>query len=132
MKKIIFIPALLLLLSFNSYANLRLICEAKNTINLETNEFGLSSGIDYYEVTELKNKKVTIKKDGLGVPFVGLMDEASIQGKVTYNLSGFEKTFYQTLSINRYTGEIKSTFSIGQESGGLLHTGKCTEAFKKF
>ena len=132
MKKIIFIPALLLLLSFNSYANLRLICEAKNTINLETNEFGLSSGLDYYEVTELKDKKVTIKKDGLGVPFVGLMDEASIQGKVTYNLSGFEKTFYQTLSINRYTGEIKSTFSIGQESRGLLHTGKCTEAFKKF
>lgn len=122
----------LLLLSFNSYANLRLACEAKNTINLETNEFGLTSGVDYYEVKELRHKKVTIKKDGLGVPFSGLMDEGSIQGKVSYNLPGFEKTFYQTIAINRYTGEIKTTFSIGQETGGLLHTGKCSEALKKF
>jgi len=121
-----------LLLSANCFANLNLVCEWKTTTNLKSGEISATSGSGSYHITELKNKEVVIKKDGLSANFSGFMNDAEISGNVTYKMPGLEKPVYETIRINRYTGVIEATYSIGQEDQGLLHIGSCSQSSKKF
>lgn len=106
---------------------IRLICTYSYTIN-EKGEQSDTSGEELFTVVSLKNGQVAVRKQGLGVPFLGRMSVEEITGEANYEIKNIK--FAESLVINRFTGEFQLSFGVVGK-GGLIHHGNCRAVTKK-
>ncbi len=115
------------LLPRESYAEqntIHLICKYSHTYDGHDDKTTPTSGEDLFTVTYLDSGEATIKKEGLGAPFKGVVSDEEIYGHTEYKIQNL--TIQQTLLINRYLGKIEITFNtIGSKNSGLIHFGSC-------
>ena len=115
----------------SSKNDLFLECEYRSTLHMLKMENSATSGTKLIQVTPLKNGMATIKEEGLGAILKGTISENEIYGEVNYQIQN--NIYFQSFRINRYTGVFENIFSIAtNKSDGLLHSGVCKEASKRF
>lgn len=105
----------------------RLICTYSYTID-EKGEKGGTSGENLFTVVPLKDGQVAVRKQGLGVPFLGKMSKEEITADVSYEVSNIKLA--ESLVINRFTGEFQVSFGTPGKPG-LIHFGSCRPATKQ-
>ena len=106
---------------------IRLICKYSHTID-ENGKSSRTSGEDLVTVHFTDSGDAYIKVGVLGAVFIGTISDEEIYGETTYSIKA--QTYYQTLTINRYTGAFQNTFRVN-ESGGLIHYGNCKSVTEK-
>lgn len=105
---------------------IRLICKYSHTID-DQGKQSATSGETLFTVLPLRDGQVTVQKQGLGAQFSGNMTVAEISADVIYEIDNTK--YAQSLSINRFTGELQITFG-APGKGGLVHFGSCRSATK--
>lgn len=107
--------------------SVHLICTYSYTIDDKGEKSG-TSGEDLFTVLPLKAGQVTIRKQGLAVPFLGKMSEDEIVGEANYTVSNIRLT--ESLAINRFTGGFQLSFGAPGKRG-LIHFGSCRVTTKQ-
>lgn len=106
---------------------IRLVCTYSYSIDGK-GERGDTSGQELFTVVPLESGRAVIRKQGLGVPFIGTISDEAIAGEASYEISNIK--FEESLVINRFTGEFQLSFgAVGK--GGLTHFGTCRAVTKQ-
>ncbi|MDA9076219.1 hypothetical protein N9K17_04980 [Burkholderiaceae bacterium] len=113
-------------LSLQATANevVYLECTLEKTYDLQENRTSATTGSHLIVINVLADKKIKLKKQGLGPQFLGIGDETRFFAEASYVISGI--SFEETIDINRYTGSYENTFSTPKGGGAVafwnLHT----------
>ena len=126
---------LLVPLEFAAAQNIiRLICKYSHAIDNQGERTGVS-GEDLITIDYSANGQAVIKTQGTNIDarFIGTISEEKIYGETTHTIEkdSFSQTYYRTLTINRYTGTLETTFGVSEESWITLSYGKCKPVTEK-
>jgi hypothetical protein len=103
-------------------------CSYESTIDLKDGSASETIGKKLVTIKNVGGSKISLIKEATGAEFVGVMSDAEIFAEATFHVSGIRVK--ESFKINRYTGQFENPFLLG--AGGLIHSGHCSAAQKKF
>jgi hypothetical protein len=107
---------------------LRLVCILSYSLDENARRMDVE-GEELITITYGSDGRAAIKRSDLAAEFRGRVTEDEIAGETTYDLVG-TKGVRETIQINRYTGDYRRFYSVGD--GSLMFVGECKLAERKF
>lgn len=123
---------ILVLMQFNAFAQakevINLECITERTIQMNDGSSSPTSGSNHVLISRKADGSYIITKNNRE-QYIATVHEMYYKGIAEYDFSGLKMT--ETISINRYTGQIEIDLKSTKDPG-IRHLGFCNVASKKF